>query len=134
MGSFKNGSLTRERIRDQLAHSSWEEFDALLACTPPGNNGNIAMYFDHEEIIPRGVQGTFCFDSQGNTVSEGFEHAATDVRAVIEGQMLAKRVHAESLGFRIGKHGTTRNWFLVPFKCFTNLISKFHFFKFSSRY
>ena len=102
--SFKNGSLTRERIRNVYAHNSWEEFDALLACTPPGNDGHVAMYFDQEEISPRGVQGTFRFDPLGNRMpnGQGFEHAATEVRAIVEGQMLAKRVHAERLGFRIG--------------------------------
>lgn len=39
--SYKNGSLTRERIRDQASAGSWEEFSSKLLATPPGNNGNI---------------------------------------------------------------------------------------------
>lgn len=102
--SFKNGSLTRERIRDQFAHSSWEEFDALLSCTPPGNDGQLAMFYDEEEINPRGVKGTYRFDGHGRPLpdGQGYEHSATEVRALIEGQMLAKRVHAQRLGFRVG--------------------------------
>ena len=99
--SFKNGSLTRERIRDLHSHRSWEEFDALLACTPPGNHGYIGMFFDEEEITPK-VQGTFRFNASDHKVN-AFEEAATEVRALIEGQLLAKRVHAEQLGFNIGK-------------------------------
>ena len=37
--SFKNGSLTRERIRDEKSDGSWEKFSEMLKKTPPGNNG-----------------------------------------------------------------------------------------------
>lgn len=39
--SFKNGSLTRERIKDECAEGSWEKFSEYLTKTPTGNNGNI---------------------------------------------------------------------------------------------
>ena len=42
--SYKNGSLTRERIRDICAGGSWEKFEHLLTAAPPGNDGNIGMY------------------------------------------------------------------------------------------
>lgn len=99
---FKNGSLARERIRDLHAHKSWEEFNASLACTPPGNNGNIAMFFFEEEITPK-VKGVFRFDAEDN-IMDSFEQSAIEVRAIIEGQFLAKRAHAEKLGFTIGKN------------------------------
>ena len=38
--SFKNGSLTRERIRDEVS-GSWDTFDKQLKSAPPGNGGNI---------------------------------------------------------------------------------------------
>ena len=41
ISSFKNGSLTRERIRDSSAAGSWEKFNELLKATPAGNNGKI---------------------------------------------------------------------------------------------
>ena len=43
--SFKNGSLTRERIRDERSGGSWQTFDQQLKGTPIGNNGNIGMLF-----------------------------------------------------------------------------------------
>jgi len=97
---FKNGSLTRERIRNHHTKQSWEDFNALLCCTPPGNHGYIGIYFDQQEITPK-MQGTFRFDASGNPIDH-FEESATEVRAIIEGQFLAKRVHAERLGFNIG--------------------------------
>lgn len=42
--SFKNGSLTRERIMEQCADGSWDKFNELLRQTPPGNNGNIGNF------------------------------------------------------------------------------------------
>lgn len=44
--SFKNGSLTRERIRDTYAKGSWEEFSRLLESTPRGNLGNFGKFID----------------------------------------------------------------------------------------
>lgn len=41
--SFKNGSLMRERIRDDCASGSWDEFSKALSCTVAGNNGNLGM-------------------------------------------------------------------------------------------
>ena len=58
------------------------------------------MYFDEEEITPK-IQGTFRFNAS-NHVVDAFEEPATEIRALIEGQMLSKRVHAEKLGFNIG--------------------------------
>ncbi|KAL8601349.1 hypothetical protein ACOMHN_054642 [Nucella lapillus] len=96
---FKNGSLTRERIRDEKSQGSWDMFDKQLKATPVGNNGNIGIYFDVTEIQPL-VQGVFRFDPHGQQV-ECFPDDV-EVRAVVEGQCLARRVHAENLGFGIG--------------------------------
>jgi len=73
----------------------------LLACTPPGNHGFVGMFFDEQEITPK-IQGTFRFNASDQRIN-AFEEPATEVRALIEGQLLAKRVHAERLGFIIGK-------------------------------
>ncbi|XP_046459350.1 xylulose kinase-like isoform X2 [Daphnia pulex] len=98
---FKNGSLTRERIRNVYANRSWDQFDALLACTPPGNHGYVGMFFDEKEITPK-IQGTFRFNASDQRIN-AFEEPATEVRALVEGQLLAKRVHAERLGFSTGE-------------------------------
>lgn len=38
---FKNGSLTRERIRNQCAEGKWDLFNTHLDATPRGNFGNM---------------------------------------------------------------------------------------------
>ncbi|CAH1772662.1 unnamed protein product [Owenia fusiformis] len=100
---FKNGSLTRERIRDKDAGGSWEKYAEVLKSTPRGNNGKIGIYFDVQEITPSAV-GCHRFNENNQKV-DGFSNAE-EVRALVEGQFIAKRVHAENLGFNIGP--TTR--------------------------
>lgn len=39
--SFKNGSLMREKIRDESASCSWNKFSKALQSTEMGNNGNL---------------------------------------------------------------------------------------------
>ncbi|XP_055519830.1 xylulose kinase isoform X3 [Leucoraja erinacea] len=97
---FKNGSLTRERIRDERASSSWDEFAKALKATSPGNNGNIGFYFDVMEITPAAI-GVHRFNDRNLKVSNFSEE--TEIRAVIEGQMLAKRSYAEKLGYKVSK-------------------------------
>lgn len=58
------------------------------------------MFFDEEEITPK-IQGTFRFNASNHSV-DTFVEAASEVRALVEGQLLAKRVHAEQLGFNLG--------------------------------
>ena len=93
---YKNASLARERIRDSCADGTWEKFDSLLSSTPPGNDGIIAMYFFEAEITP-GLQGVYRFDGDGTPVTE--ISPAQEVRAVLEGQILAKLAHSSSLGY-----------------------------------
>uniref|UniRef100_A0A674AQA2 Xylulose kinase n=1 Tax=Salmo trutta TaxID=8032 RepID=A0A674AQA2_SALTR len=95
---YKNGSLTRERIRNKCAGGSWEVFSSVLRTTPIGNDGNIGIYFDAMEITPSAV-GVHRFDKD-NTKVTGFS-AQGEIRALVEGQFLAKRVHAEKLGYKI---------------------------------
>ena len=96
---FKNGSRTRERIRDECSEGEWSLFNELLESTPRGNFGNIGFYFDYKEIYPL-ISGDFRFnkfDAEVKTFSKEVE-----VRALIEGQFLRLRVHAENLGYTIG--------------------------------
>ncbi|XP_041102764.1 xylulose kinase isoform X1 [Polyodon spathula] len=95
---FKNGSFTRERIREECAGGSWEEFSKALKATPVGNNGNIGIYFDVMEITPAAV-GVHRVNGENDKVA-GFPEEV-EVRALIEGQFLAKRAHAEKLGYKI---------------------------------
>uniref|UniRef100_A0A8C6WQN3 Xylulose kinase n=1 Tax=Neogobius melanostomus TaxID=47308 RepID=A0A8C6WQN3_9GOBI len=95
---FKNGSLVRERLRDEAAGGSWAGFSSALTQTPLGNDGNIGFYFDVVEILPAAV-GVHRFDALDNKVSSFPAH--TEVRALVEGQFLSKRLHAERLGYAI---------------------------------
>uniref|UniRef100_A0A6Q2YLZ9 Xylulose kinase n=1 Tax=Esox lucius TaxID=8010 RepID=A0A6Q2YLZ9_ESOLU len=76
---YKNGSLTRERIRNECAGGSWEVFSSVLKSTPIGNNGNMGDYIIQVAGFP----------------------AQEEIRALVEGQFLAKRYHAEKLGYKI---------------------------------
>ncbi|XP_077996562.1 xylulose kinase-like [Glandiceps talaboti] len=96
---FKNGSLTRENIRNSCADGSWEKFEKSLKSTPRGNHGDIGIYFDVQEITPSAV-GFHRFNASGQKVPAFPKD--TEIRALIEGQFMAKRVHAENLGYSIG--------------------------------
>ncbi|XP_069033698.1 xylulose kinase isoform X3 [Embiotoca jacksoni] len=95
---FKNGSLTRERIRNECSGGSWEIFSAALRDTPLGNDGHIGFYFDTMEITPPAV-GVHRFDSADTEVSSLCPQV--EVRALVEGQFLSRRLHAERLGYSI---------------------------------
>uniref|UniRef100_A0A3Q2QE38 Xylulose kinase n=1 Tax=Fundulus heteroclitus TaxID=8078 RepID=A0A3Q2QE38_FUNHE len=95
---FKNGSLTRERIRNQSSAGSWTVFSEALRATPLGNHGNIGFYFDTMEITPLAV-GVHRFDSNDCEVSRWSPEV--EVRALVEGQFLSRRLHAERLGYSI---------------------------------
>ncbi len=97
---FKNGSLTRQLVRDTAVGESWDAFNAALQSTPPGNDGKLGFYFDLKEIIPDGVEGTFRFERGTNggwNRVESFEDGKIDVRAVVEGQFLSMRSRTVAL-------------------------------------
>nr|XP_018903018.1 PREDICTED: xylulose kinase [Bemisia tabaci] len=99
---FKNGSLTRVRLRDHLAKGSWSNFNNLLSCTPRGNFGYIGLYFDSQEIIPWAL-GEHRYDEDDKPIPK-FQSPEIEIRALVEGQFIAKRAHAEDIGFAIGEH------------------------------
>ncbi|KAL3280306.1 hypothetical protein HHI36_017795 [Cryptolaemus montrouzieri] len=98
---FKNGSLTRERIRNKHADKSWDKFDELLESTPRGNFGYIGLYFDVEEILPVAI-GEHRYNKEGKKLSK-FSSSEIEIRAAIEGQFLTRRLFAEDIGFQIGE-------------------------------
>ncbi|RVW56226.1 Xylulose kinase [Vitis vinifera] len=142
---YKNGSLTREDVRNRCAKESWEVFNEFLEKTPPLNGGKIGFYYkDHEILpplpgwffgfvlnyfemvvhsIPRNCQmdqwriqmlsclciavGFHRYVLQGFTGEnlDGINECeveefdpSSEVRAVIEGQFLSMRGHAERFG------------------------------------
>ena len=89
---FLNGSLARERVKDDLG-LDWADFNREgLAKTPIGNEGRLMLPFFGPEITPR-------VDSSA-TVSLGLDSVepAAVVRAVLEGQFLNMKVHSRWLG------------------------------------
>ncbi len=92
---FRNGSLAREKIRDQLG-LSWEDFGLEgLRATPLGNNGNLMIPFFGAEITPRvHLDKPALFGSDGFT--SGQDKPAL-VRACLEGQFLNMWVHTRWL-------------------------------------
>jgi xylulokinase len=90
---YKNGALAREAIRDEFANKSWDEYNSLVASTPPGNEGKIGLYYPLKEIIPPNVQGRFFFDvSRGEVipiVDVGGIKPSFHPRAILESQLLS---------------------------------------------
>ena len=96
---YKNGSLTREYIRDRAAGRSWAKFNALLLTTAPGNDGRIGFYYKDPEITPPVMKaGMFRFGADDKPVKSFI--AAQEVRAVVEGQFLSMRLHGCNIGIK----------------------------------
>jgi xylulokinase len=85
---FKNGSLAREKIRDQYGMKDWNEFGQALESTPPGNGGGVLLPWFEAEIVPRvNRPGVHRFGLKEND-------AAANCRAVVEAQMMSMRLHS----------------------------------------
>lgn len=97
---FSNGSLTREAMRDRVAGGSWDEFNRMIDSTLRGNLGYMGIYYDTAEIVPRVGEGRWMWEASGRSVSR--MPPEMEPRALLEGQCLARRAHAEDMGFRIG--------------------------------
>lgn len=104
---YKNGSLMREDIRNLYADHSWEVFNKCLENTPPLNGGKIGFYYKEHEIIPPMPVGfhRYVIGNVGSNTLEEMEEreveefdATSEVRALIEGQFLSMRGHAERFG------------------------------------
>ena len=94
---YKNGSLIREKLRNDEAGGDWKMFENMLKTSPKGNNGNIGMFYDIAEITPLNASGMHRFNRENKPVEKFLPEE--EVRGLIEGQFLAKRVHAENLGY-----------------------------------
>ncbi|XP_030537915.2 xylulose kinase 2 [Rhodamnia argentea] len=104
---YKNGSLTREDIRNRYAEKSWDAFNKSLEQMPPLNGGKIGFYYKDHEILPplpvgfhRYILDNFTGDTlEGLTEREVQEFdSPAEIRALIEGQFLSMRAHAERFG------------------------------------
>ncbi|KAJ0085308.1 hypothetical protein Patl1_08744 [Pistacia atlantica] len=104
---YKNASLTREDVRNRCAEKSWEVFDKFLDQTPPLNGGKMGFYYTEHEILPPlpvGFHRYILENFTGETL-DGLKEVEvkefeppSEVRALIEGQLLSMRAHAERFG------------------------------------
>jgi xylulokinase len=91
MTVFKNGSLARERIRDACG-LDWNGFSEALRRTPPGNNDALMLPWFEAEITP------LVLSPAVRRLGLAETPGAPDVRAVIEGQMMAMSLHSRWMG------------------------------------
>ncbi|XP_073952663.1 xylulose kinase [Choristoneura fumiferana] len=96
---FANGSLTRQNHRDRLAGNSWDAFNELLRATVRGNMGYMGIYYDTAEIVPRAAPGRWVVEGAGRPVERPAPQF--EARALLEGQAVARRAHAEDMGFEL---------------------------------
>ena len=90
---FKNGSLARERVKNELG-VDWEFFDrTAFERSLPGNDGRWALPWFEPEITPLvtspGLRANFEFN---------FASLAVRIRAVVEAQALSMRVFSLWMG------------------------------------
>jgi len=87
MTVFKNGSLARQRVRDNF-RLTWDGFSRALSESPAGNGGRILLPWFEPEITP--------------AVATGGEHrysldpadGPANVRAIVEAQMMSMALHS----------------------------------------
>jgi xylulokinase len=94
MTVFKNGSLARERVRDDYK-LDWRGFSDALARTPAGNNGATMLPWFDPEITPLVLEP--------GVRRHGLDPANADanVRAVVEAQMMSLALHSRWMGVTI---------------------------------
>uniref|UniRef100_A0A8D1GVC2 Xylulose kinase n=1 Tax=Sus scrofa TaxID=9823 RepID=A0A8D1GVC2_PIG len=76
----------------------WPQTTSATYTTAHGNAGFLSFYFDVMEITPE-IIGRHRFNAENHEVS-AFPWDV-EIRALIEGQFMAKKIHAEGLGYRV---------------------------------
>lgn len=91
---FTNGSLARDRVRTDHG-LDWPGFSDALRATPPGNHGRLMVPWFVPEITPHvPVPGVRRINLDPHDV-------AGNVRAVVEGQMMAMANHSTWMGVHV---------------------------------
>jgi xylulokinase len=96
---YKNGSLSRERVRDEHFGGSWESFNASFdtsSAPAAGIQGQVTVFsFDKPEILPSGVSGVHVFRDgaylAGGEADLTAEERASLARRVVESQFMSFR-------------------------------------------
>ncbi|KAK9930048.1 hypothetical protein M0R45_027107 [Rubus argutus] len=106
---YKNGSLTREDIRNRYADGCWDRFNQYLPLAKPLNGGKMGFYYKEHEILPplpvyacswfhRYILDNFTGDTLEVVSVREVEEDFDPARAVVEGQFMSMRGHAERFG------------------------------------
>lgn len=90
---FRNGSLAREHVRDRYG-MDWTAFSRALAETPPGAGGALILPWVEAEITPTVAVGGV------RRLNLTAEDGPLNVRALVEGQMMAMANHWSALSPR----------------------------------
>jgi xylulokinase len=90
---FKNGSLAREAIRKRYG-LDWEGFSRALRESRPGNDGRILLPWFEPEITP------LVLEPGVRRYGIPEDEAASNVRGVVEAQLLAMAVHSRWMKVR----------------------------------
>lgn len=85
---YKNGSLTREYIKNLLG-LNWKEFSERLRNSSPGNNGKIMLPYYLPEIVP------LVLDPEIKRFGFDKDDVIGNIRGVIEGQFLSMKLHSQ---------------------------------------
>ena len=94
MSVFKNGSLARERVRDEYG-MDWPAFSAALARTPAGNRGATMLPWFEPEITPLVLEPGVRRHELDPV------DADANVRAIVEAQMMSLALHSRWMGVTI---------------------------------
>ncbi|KAK5989137.1 putative D-xylulose kinase A [Cladobotryum mycophilum] len=108
---YKNGGLSREKVRDTLpkpqhGETGWENFNEAVLETPPldaakeGDRAKMGLYFDLRETVPNIGAGRYRFtcNSDGSDLqnSDGWAKEI-DPRIIVESQALSMRLRSQKL-------------------------------------
>ena len=89
---FKNGSLAREKVKEEF-NLSWKEFNNSLAATAPGNNENMMVPFYFPETTPLVLEPRVEFKGDDDFVYRN--SSAKAVRAIVEAQISNMKIHSD---------------------------------------
>jgi xylulokinase len=84
---YKNGSLARERVRDEHG-LDWDGFNRAITSTSPGNKGGILLPWFEPEIVPRVTK------PRVERLNLDTKDASANCRAVVEAQMMSMKLHS----------------------------------------
>lgn len=93
---FTNGSLAREKIREQNK-MGWDDFSrAIIEHTKPGNDNNLLLPFFTAETTPRLAKPEVHYFGSDDFITERDKNALA--RAVVEAQALNMQRHCDFIG------------------------------------